>query len=93
MSAIVSPIFITSFCWYSNFVIVPVTNDGTSESTLSVATSKSTSSSSIVSPTFLNHLIMAASVILSPSFGILNLYSDIDNCLSYFLFFISLNVL
>ena len=51
--------------------------EGTSESTLSVATSSNISSSSMVSPTFLNHVIMAASVMLSPNLGILNSIFDI----------------
>ena len=54
----------------ANSVIVPATGDGTSESTLSVDTSKRTSSTAIVSPTFLNHLVMVPSVTVSPSCGI-----------------------
>src|SRR5581483_8715015 len=46
------------------------TGDGTSESTLSVETSKSTSSSATASPTCLNHFVMVPSVTVSPSWGI-----------------------
>ncbi len=48
-------------------VTVPVTGDGTSESTLSVETSNRTSSSSIASPTCLCHFVMVPSVTVSPS--------------------------
>jgi hypothetical protein len=50
-------------------VNTPETGEGTSESTLSVETSKSTSSSAMVSPTCLNHLVMVPSVTDSPSWG------------------------
>src|SRR5918997_5612874 len=49
---------------------VPLTGDGTSESTLSVETSKRGSSSATVSPTCLNHLVIVPSVTVSPSCGI-----------------------
>ena len=48
----------------------PAVGDGTSVSTLSVDTSKSTSSSATASPTFLNHLVIVPSVTVSPSWGI-----------------------
>ena len=51
-------------------VIVPLAGDGTSESTLSVETSNSTSSWLTVSPTDLNHRVMVPSVTVSPSWGI-----------------------
>ena len=51
-------------------VRVPLTGEGTSESTLSVDTSKSGSSSATVSPTALNHLVIVPSVTVSPSWGI-----------------------
>ena len=57
MMAMVSPILITSLALYKISTISPETLDGTSESTLSVATSSNISSSSIVSPTFLNHVL------------------------------------
>ena len=50
-------------------VSTPDTGEGTSESTLSVETSKRTSSSAMVSPTCLNHLVMVPSVTDSPSWG------------------------
>ena len=50
--------------------MVPFTGDGTSESTLSVETSKRTSSSSTASPTCLCHFVMVPSVTVSPSWGI-----------------------
>ena len=43
--------------------------DGTSESTLSVETSKSGSSRATASPTDLNHLVIVPSVTVSPSCG------------------------
>src|SRR5690606_2788717 len=49
---------------------VPLTGDGTSESTLSVETSKRGSSSATVSPTCLNHFVIVPSVTVSPSWGI-----------------------
>ena len=48
----------------------PATGDGTSESTLSVETSKSTSSSATASPICLNHRVMVPSVTVSPNWGI-----------------------
>src|SRR5687768_11123887 len=48
----------------------PATGEGTSESTLSVETSNSTSSSLMLSPTFLNQRVMVPSVTVSPSWGI-----------------------
>src|ERR671911_2366547 len=48
----------------------PLTGDGTSESTLSVDTSKSGSSSATCSPICLNHLVIVPSVTVSPSWGI-----------------------
>ena len=45
-------------------------DDGTSESTLSVDTSNSTSSSSTRSPTCLAHRVIVPSVTVSPSCGI-----------------------
>ena len=51
-------------------VRVPLTGEGTSESTLSVDTSKSGSSSATVSPTALNHFVIVPSVTVSPSWGI-----------------------
>src|SRR3546814_7597591 len=51
-------------------VSVPLVGDGTSESTLSVDTSKSGSSSATESPTALNHLVIVPSVTVSPSWGI-----------------------
>ncbi len=51
-------------------VSVPDTGQGTSESTLSVDTSKSGSSSATLSPTCLNHWVMVPSVTVSPSWGI-----------------------
>ena len=51
-------------------VRVPLTGDGTSESTLSVDTSKSGSSSATESPTSLNHFVIVPSVTVSPSWGI-----------------------
>ena len=44
--------------------------DDTSESTLSVETSNSSSSRSTRSPTFLNHFVIVPSVTVSPSWGI-----------------------
>ena len=49
---------------------MPLTGEGTSESTLSVETSKRTSSSATSSPTRLCHLVMVPSVTVSPSCGI-----------------------
>jgi len=49
---------------------VPAVGEGTSESTLSVETSKSGSSSATASPTALNHLVIVPSVTVSPSCGI-----------------------
>ena len=54
----------------------PDMGDGTSESTLSVDTSKSGSSSATSSPTCLNHWTMVPSITVSPSCGILT--SDIE---------------
>ena len=51
-------------------VTVPLTGEGTSESTLSVETSNRTSSSAIASPTRLCHFVMVPSVTVSPSWGI-----------------------
>src|SRR4029078_7455983 len=51
-------------------VTYPPDGDGTSESTLSVETSNSTSSSATSSPTCLNHLVIVPSVTVSPSCGI-----------------------
>jgi hypothetical protein len=51
-------------------VRVPLTGDGTSESTLSVDTSKRGSSSVTESPTALNHFVIVPSVTVSPSWGI-----------------------
>src|ERR1700683_2259592 len=50
-------------------VSTPSAGDGTSESTLSVDTSKSGSSRATWSPTDLNHLVMVPSVTVSPSCG------------------------
>src|SRR5579884_3604303 len=50
-------------------VTTPAAGEGTSESTLSVDTSKRTSSSSTGSPTFFIHLVMVPSVTVSPSWG------------------------
>ena len=50
--------------------IVPEHVDGISVSTLSVATSRTDSSSLIESPSFLSHLRMVPSMILSPILGI-----------------------
>ena len=47
----------------------PAAGEDTSESTLSVETSKSNSSCSTRSPTFLNHLVIVPSVTVSPSWG------------------------
>jgi hypothetical protein len=49
---------------------IPPLGAGTSESTLSVAISKTVSSASILSPTFLFHFIIVASATLSPILGI-----------------------
>jgi hypothetical protein len=46
---------------------VPAAGDGTSESTLSVETSKSGSSRATASPTAFNHFVMVPSVTVSPS--------------------------
>src|SRR3546814_7067423 len=51
-------------------VSVPLVGDGTSESTLSVDTSKSGSSSAKVAPTALNHFVTVPSVTVSPGWGI-----------------------
>ena len=48
---------------------VPAAGDGTSESTLSVDTSKSGSSRATASPTALSHLVIVPSVTVSPSWG------------------------
>jgi Ca-activated chloride channel family protein len=48
---------------------VPAIGDGTSESTLSVDTSKSGSSTATASPGCLNHRVMVPSVTVSPSWG------------------------
>ena len=48
----------------------PAAGDGTSESTLSVETSKSGSSRATASPTYLSHLVTVPSVTVSPSWGI-----------------------
>jgi len=49
--------------------MIPSHGDGTSESTLSVATSNKVSSASTVSPTCFNQFNTVASEILSPIFG------------------------
>ena len=51
-------------------VTVPLTGEGTSESTLSVETSNRTSSSATASPTRLCHFVIVPSVTVSPSCGI-----------------------
>ena len=61
--------------------------DGTSESTLSVATSTIGSSASTVSPTFLSHAETVPSVTDSPSAGIL-----MDCAISILFLFVSLVV-
>ena len=54
-----------------------------SESTLSVAISKTESSISIESPTSFNQLVRVASATLSPIFGNFNLYIPIDLTIKY----------
>ena len=51
-------------------VNTPAAGEGTSESTLSVDTSKSGSSCATVSPTFFSQRMMVPSVTVSPSCGI-----------------------
>ena len=72
ISAKTSPTATTSSFWKRISVIVPLQGEGTSLSTLSVATSKIISSASTLSPTCFNQLIRVASEILSPILGILN---------------------
>ncbi len=52
------------------FETVPATGDGTSVSTLSVEISKSGSSRSTWSPSFLSHFRIVPSTMVSPSWGI-----------------------
>jgi hypothetical protein len=51
---------------------LPSNGEGISESTLSVAISRTVSSILIESPSFLVHLIIVASATLSPILGIVN---------------------
>ena len=74
IQAITSPTRAISFSLKKCLIILPETGDGTSESTLSVATSTKISSTLTVSPTFFSHLIMVASATLSPIFGNISSY-------------------
>ena len=69
--AITVPIGTTSFSANKISFKTPAVVLGTSLSTLSVAISKTASSNSIWSPGCLCHFNMVASMILSPSFGII----------------------
>ncbi len=68
-TAITSPTSTVSPSWARISARNPATGEGTSESTLSVDTSNSTSSMATGSPTCLNHLVMVPSVTVSPSWG------------------------
>src|SRR5690606_24064559 len=67
--AITSPTCTTSSTLNRFSTKIPSTSQGTSLSTLSVATSKTASSISIVSPTSFNQEVIVASATLSPIFG------------------------
>src|SRR5688572_18980369 len=69
--AITDPTGTTSFILYRTLSITPSAVLGTSLSTLSVAMSSTVSSIFTLSPGFLCHFKMVASVILSPSLGII----------------------
>ena len=71
ITAITVPTATTSSCLNKIFFTTPATGEGISESTLSVAISSRTSSSSIRSPSFTNQFVMVASSILSPILGII----------------------
>src|SRR6185312_7402681 len=68
--AIALPTGITSPSLHSFFSNIPSDGAGISESTLSVAISNSVSSAFTLSPSFLSHLIIVASITLSPILGI-----------------------
>ena len=70
MRAITLPIGTTSFSLNNISAILPADVLGTSLSTLSVAISSTVSSCCTVSPGFLCHFKIVASIMLSPSFGI-----------------------
>lgn len=69
--AMVVPIGTTAFSWNKILPIVPATGEGISESTLSVAISRIVSSTATGSPSFLTHLRIVASMILSPILGMI----------------------
>jgi urea transport system substrate-binding protein len=71
-AAITDPMGTTSFTFQRISSITPAVVLGTSLSTLSVAISKTASSTSILSPTFLSQLVMVASATLSPILGNFN---------------------
>ena len=70
--AIAVPTCATSFTSAMIFTSVPFTGDGTSLSTLSVATSTTLSSASMASPTFFNQVVIVASATDSPILGRIN---------------------